>query len=151
VILFNTLLAFTTLDELDRVLQNVRRHLKPRGRFFLDVFNPDHAMLAREQERGLDRDVFHVPELDRTVFRTTDIARDMSAQRMRITTRYRWFDPFGQPHRETFAFDMTCIFPRELHLLLDRNGLRVEHLWGNYDGSEFTKASPRMIARCTLA
>ena len=151
VILFNTLLAFTTLDELDRVLQNVRRHLKPRGRFFLDVFNPDHSMLAREHERGLDRDVFHLPELDRTVFRTTDIARDMSAQRMRITTRYKWFDAFGRPRRETFAFDMTCIFPRELHLLLERNGFALEHLWGNYDGSPFSKSSPRMIARCTLA
>src|SRR5690349_2073854 len=30
-ILFNTLLAFTTLEELDQLLQNVRRHLKPRG------------------------------------------------------------------------------------------------------------------------
>ena len=151
VILFNTLLAFTTLEELDRVLQNVRRHLKPRGRFFLDVFNPDHGMLSREHERGLDRDVFHVPELDRTVFRTTDIARDMSAQRMRITTRYQWFDAFGRPRRETFAFDMTCIFPRELQLLLERNGLQIERLWGNYDGTPFTKRSPRIIARCTCA
>ena len=151
VILFNTLLAFTTLEELDRVLVNVRRHLKPRGRFFLDVFNPDHSMLARERERGLDRDVFHVPELDRTVFRSTEIARDMSEQRMRITTRYKWFDAFGRPRREKFAFDMTCIFPRELRLLLERNGVRVERLWGNYDGSPFDKSSPRMIARCVAA
>jgi SAM-dependent methyltransferase len=151
VILFNTLLAFTTLEELDRLLQNVRRHLRPRGRFFLDVFNPDHSMLAREQERGLDRDVFHVPELDRTVFRTTDVTRDMANQLMRITTRYRWFDSFGRAFRETFAFDMTCLFPRELRLLLERNGFEIEHLWGNYDGSAFDKNSPRMIARCTLA
>jgi ubiquinone/menaquinone biosynthesis C-methylase UbiE len=151
VILFNTLLAFTTLDELDRVLGNVRRHMKPRGRFWLDGFNPDHAMLARAREHGLDRDVFHVPELDRTVFRSTDITRDMSRQRMQVTTRYKWFDAFGRPNRERFAFDMTCIFPRELHLLLGRNGLRVEHLWGNYDGGAFTKASPRMIARCVRA
>ena len=151
VILFNTLLAFTTLDELDRVLQNVRRHLRPKGRFWLDVFNPDHERLAREREYGLDRDVFHVAELDRTVFRSTDIVRDMSQQRMRITTRYRWFDAFGRESREKFVFDMTCIFPRELHVLLERNGLRVEHLWGNYDGSPFTKSSPRMIARCVRA
>jgi SAM-dependent methyltransferase len=150
VILFNTLLAFTTLEELDLVLQNVRRHLRPRGRFFLDVFNPDHSMLAREQERGLDRDVFHVPELDRTVFRATDVTRDMANQLMRVTTRYRWFDSFGRAHRQTFAFDMTCVFPRELRLLLERNGFEIEHLWGNYDGSGFDKDSPRMIARCTL-
>jgi SAM-dependent methyltransferase len=150
VILFNTLLAFTTLGELDRVLQGVRRHLRPRGRFFLDVFNPDHSMLAREQERGLEREVFHVPELDRTVFRTTDITRDTANQVMHLTTRYKWFDRFGRERREKFAFEMTCIFPRELRLLLERNGFEIEHLWGNYDGSAFNKASPRMIARCTL-
>jgi ubiquinone/menaquinone biosynthesis C-methylase UbiE len=147
-ILFNTLLAFTTLDELDRLLQNARRHLKPRGRFWIDVFNPDHSMLSRESERGLERDVFHVPELKRTVFRTTDVVRDTATQVMRMTFRYKWFDPTGLERRENFAFDMTCIFPRELQLLVERNGLRIERLWGNYDGSAFNKNSPRMIARC---
>jgi ubiquinone/menaquinone biosynthesis C-methylase UbiE len=150
IILFNTLLAFTTLGELDRVLQNVRRHLKPRGRFWIDIFNPDHAMLSRQQEKGLDRDVFFVPELQRTVYRQTEITRDTARQVMRLTTRYKWFDEFGREKREKFEFDMTCIFPRELQLLLERNGLQIEKLWGNYDGSEFGKSSPRMIARCAL-
>ena len=147
VILFNTLLAFTTLEELDRVLSNVRKHLKPRGRFWVDIFNPDHAMLGREQERGIDRDAFYVPEFDRTVFRETDITRDMSKQLMRVVSRYRWFDQFGRANRERFEFDMTCLFPRELQMLVERNGMRVEEVWGNYDGSAFTKTSPRMICR----
>jgi ubiquinone/menaquinone biosynthesis C-methylase UbiE len=147
IILFNTLLAFTALEELDRVLSNVRRHLKPRGRFWVDVFNPDHAMLAREQERGIDRDAFYVPEFDRTVFRETDITRDMAKQVMRIVTRYKWFDEFGRIKRDRFEFDMTCLFPREMRMLVERNGMRVEEMWGNYDGSAFTKASPRMICR----
>ena len=37
-IFFNTLLAFVTLEQLDRVLQNARLHLKPNGRFWLDIF-----------------------------------------------------------------------------------------------------------------
>src|SRR4051812_8047129 len=66
IILFNTLLAFTSLEELDQLLQNVRKHLKPSGRFWLDIFNPDHSMLSRERETDLDRYVFFVPELQRT-------------------------------------------------------------------------------------
>ena len=147
VILFNTLLAFTTLEELDRLLTNVRKHLKPRGRFWVDIFNPDHAMLGREQERGIDRDAFYVPEFDRTVFREMDITRDMSKQLMRVVSRYRWFDQFGRANRERFEFDMTCLFPRELQMLVERNGMRVEEVWGNYDGSAFTKTPPRMICR----
>lgn len=148
VILFNTLLAFTTLEEIDALMQGVRRHLKPNGRFWIDVFNPDHGMLSREAEKGLEQDVFYVPELGRTVYRQTDIARDTAKQVMRVTFRYRWFDEMGREKREKFEFDMGCIFPRELRLLVERNGMRVENMWGNYDGSGFGKRSPRMIVRC---
>jgi len=43
------------------------------------------------------------------------------------------------------------MFPRELQLLLERNGLRIEHLYGNYDGSAITPDSPRIIASCARA
>jgi hypothetical protein len=45
---------------------------------------------------------------------------------------------------------MTFIFPRELQLLLERNGLKIEHFYGNYDGSKLNADSPRMIVCCTL-
>jgi hypothetical protein len=43
---------------------------------------------------------------------------------------------------------MTYIMPRELTLLLERNGLSVEKLYGNYDGTPLAANSPRMIALC---
>ena len=46
---------------------------------------------------------------------------------------------------------MTYVFPRELQLLLERNGLQIERLFGNYDGSPVGIDSPRMIARCCPA
>ena len=48
-------------------------------------------------------------------------------------------------------FNATFLFPRELQLLLERNGLRIERMFGNYDGSPLGDDSPRMIARCTRA
>jgi len=150
-IFFNTLLAFPELEDLDKLLQNVKRHLRPRGRFWLDIFNPDLTMLAQSVEKNLAPAAFYVPEFNRTVYRTTDVVRDMSRQLIRCTFKYEWFDNFGTRKREKFEFDMTCIFPRELRLLLERNGLKIERLWGNYDGVEFHDGSPRMIARCVLA
>ena len=149
-VFFNTMLAFGSLEELDQVLDGVRRHLRTRGRFFFDVFHPDHGMLAKREEKGLEREAFFVPELGRAVFRETDIVRESAKQVMHVTFRYKWFDEFGRAKRERFAFDMTCIFPRELRLLVERHGMRVEKLWGNYDGSAFGERSPRMIARCVL-
>jgi SAM-dependent methyltransferase len=147
-IFFNTLLAFPALAEQDRLLNVVRRHLKPGGRFWIDIFNPDLALLSSPQTRGFDPHLFFVPALDRTVFQTTEIRRDCAKQIQTVTFHYRWFDPRGRERRQKNSFQMTWLFPRELQLLLERNGLRIERLFGNYDGSELTANAPRIIARC---
>lgn len=145
-IFFNSLLGFSTLEQLDAVLTNVRRHLRPRtGRFFFDLFHPDHLRLAREHERDVEPDAFFVPTIARTVYRTTEIRRDVGRSLMRVTFHYRWHDDAGREKRVAMKFDATYLFPRELWMLLERNGLGVESLWGNYDASPLTSHSPRMI------
>ena len=152
VLLFNTLLAFPTLAELDRLLGGtVRRHLKPGGRFWVDVFNPDLDLLAAPRTVDLDPHLFHVPALGRTVASTTDIRRDAAAQTQEVTFRYEWFDAAGRRHRERNRFTLTWMSPRELRLILERHGLAVEHLYGNYDGSPVVDGCPRLIACCRLA
>ncbi len=150
-IFFNTFLAFPTLPEQDRVLQAVRRHLKPHGRFWLDIFQPDLQILAGSQKKGFEPRCFYVPQFNRTIYQTTSIQRDLARQTQNVTFHYSWFDEFGVMHRERNRFEMTWIFPRELGVLLERNGLKIEKLWGNYDGSSLTSASPRIIARCIRA
>jgi SAM-dependent methyltransferase len=145
---FNTFLVFTTIEEQDRALAAVRRHLKPRGRFWLDIFHPDPALLARPHAAGLEPQAFYVPALDRTVFKTTEVRRNLAAQTQRVTFHYTWFDARGRERREKTEFDLAFVFPRELRLLLERNGLRLEQLYGNYDGSDLAGESPRMIACC---
>lgn len=148
VLLFNTFLVFTSLEEQDRVLQRVRKHLRPRGRFWVDVFQPNLELLSREVSTDLEPAVFYVPELDRTVFKSTEIRPDPARQIQRVTYHYAWFDRDGQRHDEQSSFDLTFLFPRELRLVLERNGLEIEHLYGNYDGGRLNADSPRMIACC---
>jgi SAM-dependent methyltransferase len=150
-IFFNTLVNFTTLDQQDRLLQGVRKHLKPRGRFWLDIFNPDLHLLARPQTTKLDPVLFYVPHLDRAVSRITEIRPDPVNQRQHVIFQYRWFDRAGHERREKVEFDLTFIFPRELRLLVERNGMKIESIYGNYDGSELTNHSPRIIACCRLS
>ena len=148
-VFFNTFLGFTTLEQQDLALAAVARHLKPRGRLWLDIFNPDPLRLARALSVDLDPHVFFVPRYDRTVLRTTEVRRDRGdPQVQRITFRYTWFDAHGNEHRQKTEFDVTHVFPRELRLLADRHGLEVERTFGNYDGSAVHAESPRIIARC---
>ena len=147
-IYFNTLLAFVTLEEQDRLLQRVTEHLAKNGRFWIDIFNPDMRLLTFHENKGLEPRIFFVPELNRTVYQTTDIQRNLANQSQIVTFHYNWFDEFGQKKQQKHSFGMTWIFPRELQLLLERNGLKIERLWGNYDGSELKAESPRIIVRC---
>ncbi len=146
-IFFNTFLAFTTLEQQDRVLQTVVRHMKPRGRFWIDIFNPDIALIADPKLENQDPSTFFVPSLGRTVMKTHDIYRT-GAQTEKVVFRYEWFDGVGRKKQESTDIHITFMFERELRLLLERNGLRIERIWGNYDGSAVTTDSPRLIARC---
>ena len=91
-----------------------------------------------------------MPRFDRTVFRGTDVKRDPTCQVQRITFNYTWFDKDGVEKRHKRTFNLTFIFPRELRILLEHNGLKIEKLYGNYDGSKLNSNSPRMIASCKL-
>jgi len=150
VLLFNTFMAFTTLEEQDAILQGVRRHLQPRGTFWLDIFQPNLQLLAAPFSYDLDPTLFYVPHLRRSVLVTTAVKRDPAEQRQDVAFIYRWFDDAGIEHVENRQFSLTFIFPRELRILLERNGLKIVKLYGNYDASPLDADSPRMIAQCQL-
>jgi len=146
-IFFNTFLAFTTLEEQDRLLQVVLRHMKPGGRFWIDIFQPDLTMIPQTTIKDLDPHAFFVPRFGRTVSMTTSLRRT-GPQVSHVTFHYTCHDEFGRERRDKTEFDLTYLFDRELRILLERNGMRIEKMWGNYDGSPLKLHSPRIIARC---
>jgi len=146
-LIFNTLLNFSTLAEQDRLMRNVRAALRPGGRFWVDVFNPDLSILASEHHACFDSATFYVQSLGRSVHRTTEIRRSAErSQLQHVTFHYTWADADGELHNEQVAFDMTWMFPRELILLLERHGFIVEALYGDHAGGPVTPDSPRLIA-----
>jgi SAM-dependent methyltransferase len=149
-IFFNTFLSFVTLGEQDRALQSVRRHLTEKGRFWLDIFNPDLPLLAEAVHKDLDPRLFREPRRGRMVQRLTDIRRGNVPQTQNMIFRYAWLDDRGNEHRHRTEFDLTYIMPRELQILLERNGLKIDEMWGDYDASQLRHNSPRMIVQCRL-
>ena len=104
-------------------------------------------LTAENKLINLEPTAFFVPSLRRAVFRVTDIQRS-GPQTDRVVFRYQWFDEFGRETNESVTFNLTFLTARELQLLVERNGLKIEHLWGDYDGSMLTSNSPRIIAQC---
>jgi len=144
-IFFNTFLGFATLDQQDRVLRGIHRHLRPRGRLWLDVFFPDIERLARPHSKHLEPSLFRVEALDRSVYRETEIRPNRATQIQSVTFHYRWFDSRGVEKRARRRFDLTWIMPREMQMLLQRTGFVLEAMYGDYDGSRVGDNSPRMI------
>lgn len=147
VLLFNTFLSFATRADQDRLLAGVHKALRPGGIFWLDIFNPDLTILAVDHHAHFDSVTFYVPVLDRSVHRTTEICRSKVAPQMQeVTFHYTWADKNGELHREKNSFPMTWMYLRELTLLLEHHGFSIESIYGDYDRSPVTTASPRMIA-----
>lgn len=145
-LLFNTFLTFTTGPEQDRLISRVARHLKPGGRFWIDIFYPDLTLLAEPHHPCCDSATFYVHELDRSVHRTTEIRRSRKdPQVQEMTFHYTWADATGQLHHQRVEFELTWMFPRELERILATHGFEVEQMYGDYTGAPVDPDSSRII------
>ena len=145
-ILFNTFLMFLTVEAQDACLRGVRRHLRPSGRLFLDILNPNFRMLADPKTSNIGPVHFNAYPIGK-VARVTDVRRDSLTQMQNFAVKYTWTER-GVRRAITNRFTLTWFTPRELRLLVERNGLVIEKLSGDYDGRDLCANSPRIIACC---
>lgn len=125
-------------------LANARRALGRRGLLVLDLFNPDPAEIAREDNRlVLDREY----ELDgRQVQKFIAIDSDAASQISRVTYLYDETGADGALTRRTMRFSMRWFYRYELEHLLARAGFTLRNLYGSYDLDDYGPGSPRLIA-----
>jgi SAM-dependent methyltransferase len=143
-IAFNSMLHLHERTDLERFLACVREHLRPGGRFALDVFNPSVERLARP------------PSPWSTAFRYTDpdgggevVIEERSqydAARQIVELTWRWVRGGMTLCEEELA--LRCLFPQELDALLHYNGFEVVERWGSHDRRPFESGSPNQIVVC---
>ena len=144
---FNTLCHLMTIDDLAGCLACVRRHLRPDGRFALDMFVPDMTLLLRDPETHY----FFADYYDETGRRVVITSTGCYAPDTQIShlTAYRT-DPDGV-ESEIGTLDMRMYYPQELAALLMYNGLSMEHRFGYYDQRPFDESSEQQLIVCHLA
>ena len=121
-----------TEAEDQRVLDGIRRALKPGGRLFIDMMNHDFLMrVFRESEfRELSDGAFMMERRD----------YDIQTGRMNVD----WFyDPKDGERIHGFHSVRLYTFT-ELAAMLSNAGLTVRETWGGLDGREYNMESPRM-------
>ncbi|MDP9326405.1 MAG: methyltransferase domain-containing protein [Candidatus Dormibacteraeota bacterium] len=132
---FNTLLMFSQSHERQQALDAVREHLAPSGAFAFEVFTPDPARLVTSADWEVDlehdiegRDGEGKVHVRREIMRGVDIGRQVMHNRFRhrVSTADDGRELASWEDEMTLAF----IFPRELDLLLERQGFGVKARYG---------------------
>lgn len=143
---FNSLQNTYALSDLERIFRGVRRHLRPDGRFIVDVFNPNVDFIVRG--RRLKRRWYRFRLPDGTPVAIDEQCRyDDARQVNRVTWTYR----IGRRAPVRQQLDMRCFYPEELNALLKYNGFRIVRKYGNHARAPFACGSPKQICVCRLS
>jgi SAM-dependent methyltransferase len=141
---FNTFSHLTDPADAGAALGAIAAHLAPGGILALALPNPIPIYSALPEGLVLER-TFHDGERDATVQQFSSLRVDRVAQLGHITWIYDAIDPAGKVTRTTVPMTLRYFFPNEIPLLLERAGLQLRHLWGDYGRSPFAEDSPALI------
>lgn len=122
---------FVTPGEDREVVDEIRRVLRPEGRFLLDYLNAPHvreSLVPRDQE-SVD---------GRTIRQTRWIDGDTVTKRIDI-------EADGLEDVETYYERVRMYEPDQLDAMLRAHGLRTLDRYGDYDGSPHGASSPRLL------
>ena len=131
----NIFTAFGYFDDEgnQRVLEEIARLLRPRGRFLIELINRD-SLMRRFEPRSSGR---------RRDGRLGVEEREFDAVAGTITTR--WEVALGDGERISHSHTIRTYTLQELELRMAQAGLEVEEAWGGLDGSALTMDSRRLV------
>ncbi len=123
-IAFSTLFALPNQDEQLRCFQRVAKRILPAGAFVVEVFNPDHSILAQRQR------------VTAVEVATDHAVLDLAAQHILFTAG----------GVQMYPVQLRFAYPSELDLMARLSGMRLRERYGGWDRSRFTAASPVHIS-----
>jgi len=141
---FNTIHHILNLDDMEKVLKNVRKHLKPDGRFIVEFFNPDLEILTRDPTEEHEVTEYEGPEGEVKVTESTNYER--AKQLMHLS----WFYESNDEKVEK-EWTIRVWFPKEVDAILKYNCFEIEHKYGDFEESPMTNNSAQHILVCKKA
>jgi SAM-dependent methyltransferase len=124
---------FDADEENERAAREMARVLRPRGRFLIDLLNPKHVvrrLVPRSERRA---GPFAVVE-----------ERWFDAARRRIEKRIELHDA-AKGERRRYAESVRVYEEAEIRALLEREGLEVREVFGDFAGSPPAGDAPRLV------
>ncbi len=124
-----------SLEEMDRFVKSTRDLLTDDGRFVFDIFNPWLHMLTKDGE------IFNGNYNDKDgnkINRVVEVnKRDYFKQTQDIEEYYTVNYKDGSQDKFEWLYTTSYFFKDTASLILERNRLTVENLYGSFDKKEF--------------
>lgn len=126
-------------------LNSIYDHLNPGGRFIFDLYIPDLKILENgiNAETDFDGEYATGKRLKRVVSAKADLINQVNNVTMTLT----WDDERGQK-TSSWHLPMRFFFRHELEHLVARSRLKLEHIYGDYEGHALTSESKDFIVVC---
>jgi hypothetical protein len=136
---FNTLLILSQPHERQGMLTRVREHLAPSGAFAFDIFTPDPAKMVDPADWVMELD-FEVEDPEHGRVRVQRERRSLTDMGRQV--RHFWFrNRILSGDREVALWEddleLAFVYPRELELMLERQGFRIKQRYGGPDGEPY--------------
>lgn len=136
----NGLQHLKTTAEVSDCFASVKRHLKPNGRFVVEVFNPSLELLNRDPNKRYFVGEYRTAE--GWIVLETSVRYDSATQINYINWHYKnqyW------KKEETVSFTMRQFFPQELDAIFQFSGFKIESKFGDFSFNPFRSDSPKQI------
>jgi SAM-dependent methyltransferase len=140
----NNLCHLHTVDDFQRCMSSVKRHLLPSGALVIDVFVPDLNMLLQDTHVEYLLSEYEDPSGNGRV-RVMARSHYERATQIRRTTTVR--NIAGQPD-QIGALDLKMYFPRELEGLVRLSGFGISARYGGHSGEPFSDESRFQVLVC---
>ncbi len=142
---FNSMQCIYSIEKVESLFTNIRKHLLPNGRFIFDVYNPSIELMVERSKQCVE--VMRIKEDDKNDILIRESCEYDSALQI---NRAKWYVN-KNGIESIYSLDTRCFFPLELDMLLKYNGYKIENKYGDFSGNIFTSDSMKQICICTAS
>ena len=140
---FNSIHHLYKNEDLFKAFHVVRNHLKDRGLFLLDCFNPNIQYIV---EAAKEQQV--IAEYTTSDGKNVLIKQTMLYENKTQINRIEWHYFINGEFNSTQNLDMRMFFPQELDTYLEWAGFNVIHKFGGFEEEVFNDNSEKQVFVC---
>jgi hypothetical protein len=148
---YNGFMHLTQRVDQMAALVHIRDHLTEDGGLALDLPNPVEIFSAPDVTGMVLERMFTDPETGEQVMQQSLARLDRATQLMDLTWIYDRVGVDGQLRRLVAPVTLRYTFAPEIELLLEKAGLHLAELYGDYEFNRYTQDSPRLFVVATRA